>query len=507
MPPSPDSGLVYDRIESNQRRSAVVVALLGIATLLFVGYLAMWLTALVVWLTTQGDSPAGHEVFTAKLLSAALAALAAVPVLSYLGFSSSPRLLLRMVRARPIGPTDEPDLHRVVENLSIAAGLPAPRLYVIEAASPNAFAAGLDPERASLVVTSGLLRLLDRSELEGVIAHEFSHIGNHDTRLNMTTAALVMTLRLPVAALQWVWRAARRGAASSVDQGLAMMGMLVRIVMGAPAVVTFAIFLPAMFWRDFGYLSPVMLLLPVHVFILAPLLAPQVSRAVSREREYLADADAVLLTRNPEALVRALAKISAVYRPAYVHPAIAHLYFTDPSSLGRSRTHPPIQDRIARLAEIARIPLPVVSLAPVSESAEAVEEATPASMPWASFGDSVVTRVIRLDAPAPLLQSPSPDAPVRLQLPESTLLITFEEQGEYLQAVTADRVFGYLQEGVPRSQVDMDPADVQAHLPPPSPQEAAQNKLSESQTVAIIVLLALVFFVVLVWVLLDFIPR
>lgn len=504
--------MLYDRIESNQRKTAVVVALFSAATLLFVGYVAMWFTALVVWLTTDSGSPAGHEVLTFKLLSAALAAIAALPVLAYLGYSSSQRLLLRMVRARRLGPNEEPELQRVVENLSIGAGLPAPSLYVIESPSANAFATGLEPGDSSIVVTRGLLRLLERSELEGVVAHEFSHIGNRDTRLNMVTAALVITLRLPVTALRWIWNAAKWGVMRSGNQFQAAFGLAGFTVVYAPILLMGAIFLPAMFWSEFGYLGPVMLLLPVHVFVLAPLLAPQVARAISREREYLADADSVLLTRNPEGLARALTKIAAASRPAYVHPAVAHLYIADPSGLGqgRSRTHPPVEERVAKLAELARIPLTVLTSAAEAGAKfdQSAEQAIAEPGPFAAFGSlSGITRVVRLNEPASLLQSSSSEAPVRVRLPESTLLITFQREGEFVQAVTADRVFGYLQESVSSSPVDMDPAEVQAHVPPPPPDRTTRDKLSESQAIAVIVLLALVFFVVMLWVLMDFVPR
>jgi heat shock protein HtpX len=505
VPPGPDGGLLYNRIESNRRKTVVVVTLFGAATLLFVGYLAMWFTALVVSLTTGGSSPAGHEVLTAKMLSAALAVISALPLLSYLGYSLSPQLLLRMVRARRIGPNQEPELRRIVENLSIGAGLPAPQIYVIESSAPNAFATGLDPGHASVIVTRGLLRLLERGELEGVIAHEFSHIGNGDTRLNMMTAALAMTLRLPVTALHWLWNAIKKKLNGSPEEFRTTLGLAVYGVALVPILLTFAIFLPAAFWSQLDFLGPVMLLLPVYVFILAPILAPRVSSAVSREREYLADADAVLLTRNPEALARALAKIAAANRPAYANPAVAHLYIADPSgaSQGRSRTHPPVQERIARLAEIGRIPLTVIDSA-----AAAVARTIPEPAAFEAFGDySSNANVVRLSEPARLFQSPSAAAPELASLPESTLLITFAQEGEFIQAVTADRVFGYLHESTRSSPVDMDPADVQAHLPPPPTGEAAGDRLSDSQAVVLIVLFALAFFVVMLWVLLDFVPR
>jgi hypothetical protein len=344
-----------------------------------------------------------------------------------------------------------------------------------------------------------------------VLAHEFSHIGNRDTSLNMTTAALVITLRLPVTALHWLWNAIKRKLNGSPAEFQTTLGLAAYAVLCAPILLTFAIFLPAAFWSELSFLGPVMLLLPVHVFILAPLLAPRASRTVSREREYLADADAVLLTRNPEGLARALAKIAAANRPVYAHPAVAQSYIADPSdpSRSRSRTHPPIEERIARLAEIGRIPLTVLdSAAQAVQGGQDAARTIPEPGAFAAFGGSSESaRVVLLREPASLFQSPSAAAPVRVSLPESTLLITFAQEGEFIQAVTADRVFGYLPESTRSSPVDMDPAEVQAHLAPPPPGEAAQDKLSESQAVVIIVLFALAAFVVMLWLLLDFAPR
>ncbi len=500
--------LIYDRIESNRRKTAVVVSLFVLATFLFVVYVAMWLTAFVVWAATDSHSPAGQEQFTFQLLTAALAAMGALPLVSYLGYSSSPKLLLRMVRARRVGPNQEPELRRTVENLSIGAGLAAPRLYVVESPAPNAFAVGLDAEHASVVVTRGLLRLLEPSELEGVIAHEFSHIGNQDTRLNMVSAALVITLRLPVSVVRGLWSLARYIVNRSEAKIPTAITLLAYSVIGAPAILCLAIFFPVSFWTDFGFLGPAMLLLPLHVFVLAPLLSPRVCSAISRDREYLADADAVLLTRNPEGLARALAKIAAAGRPSYFHAAVAPFYIADPSgpALRGSRTHPPIEERIARLAELARIP--PSALASATRDGASYGQTAEATPPPATFaGSSESIRVFRLNVPAPLLKSPAAGAPIMVQLPESALIIAFEREGDFWQAVTADRVFGYMCIDVSLSPVDMDPADVQAHLPPPPPGQATDDQLTDSQKIAIILLLALAFFVVSSWLLLNFVPR
>ena len=226
-------------------------------------------------------------------------------------------------RARSLPETPRPKRSRILENLSIGAGLPVPKLYVIETSVPNAFAAGMDAEHAVVAVTRGALTLFDHRELEGVFAHELSHIGNQDIRLNTIVATVALFLRIPY--LMFRRELNQRGTITGRNR----FGL----------------------WRlavsPFG----------VYVFFVAPVVAAVIRAAVSREREFLADADAALLTRYPEGLTRALAKIGgAGAAVAGANPAFSHFYFANPVDAGRGwfnrnlmATHPPLAERVERL--------------------------------------------------------------------------------------------------------------------------------------------------------------
>ena len=216
-----------------------------------------------------------------------------------------------------------PELWRMVENLSITAGLPMPRVYIVPDESPNAFAAGRSPKQAIVAVTTGLLERLDEEELEGVLAHEMSHIRNYDVRL-MTWAA---------------------------------------VLAGSIAMIA-GIFTRAMWFgggrRDGGGSNPLVLLAVLAGLILAPIAALLIQMAISRRREYVADASAAELTRYPQGLASALRAISAGAKPSerLGNQAIAHLMIAPPlSARGRTMTvfatHPSTEDRIARLMEMA----------------------------------------------------------------------------------------------------------------------------------------------------------
>jgi len=300
-------------------------------------------------------------------------------IAAWLEYRYATRLVLRAAGAHRVRREDEPDLWRAVENLCIGAGLPLPRIYVIESAAANAFAAGVDPERASLVVTRGLLSLLERRELEAVVAHELSHIGNNDIRLNTTLAALVQTLRLPLSLLFRLHPLVGMGClgVSFLFLSLALVTVVgwvfevVLILFLAPeiadlsqagfdtaevrglllgeAALMFALSL-------YGFL---ILCGPFYVLVGARGLGLLVGRAVSREREFLADADAVLLTRDPEGLALALTKIGAAGGGGpKVDVATAHLYIADPLPARTRwwnrilRSHPPLEERVALLARM-----------------------------------------------------------------------------------------------------------------------------------------------------------
>lgn len=233
----------------------------------------------------------------------------------------SDKIVLRMTGAKPVTREEYPDLWNIVENLSITAGLPMPKVYVISDPAPNAFATGRDPERAVVAATTGLLGMLDRTELEGVMAHELSHVGNRD-----------------------------------------MLVMTVAVVLAGFLAILADLLMRSMMFGGGGdrNKSPVFLVLGIAGIILAPIAAQLIQLAISRKREYLADASGALLTRYPEGLASALEKISSYGRPMKsANHATAHLFISDPfagekQSIGAKignlfQTHPPAHDRINRL--------------------------------------------------------------------------------------------------------------------------------------------------------------
>src|SRR5215210_6220160 len=217
---------------------------------------------------------------------------------------------------------EEKVLFNVVEEMSIASGLPMPKVYIVEDTAPNAFATGRDPEHATVAVTSGLLEKLDRDELQGVIAHEMSHVANFDIRYSMLVGILVgSTVLISDFFLRGLWFSGGRGGRRGGDGG--------------------------------NQLQLIMMLIAIVLAILAPLFARLLQLSISRQREFLADATAVRLTRNPSGLADALQKIGGdreVLEAA--NRATAHLYIVNPiktfekRSKGLFSTHPPIEERI-----------------------------------------------------------------------------------------------------------------------------------------------------------------
>lgn len=234
----------------------------------------------------------------------------------------SDRIVLAMSKATPVAHDDNPELYHLVENLCIVAGLPLPQIYLIDDSAPNAFATGRDPEHAVIAVTSGLLGKLERSELEGVLAHELSHVGNRDILLSTVVVVLVGV----VALLADYFRHFLWWGGSDNDQR------------GGNALI---------------------MVLAILLSLLAPLFATLIQLAISRKREFLADADGALLTRYPEGLASALEKIAADQEPLEVaNRATAHLYIASPfkgSEVSKLlSTHPPIAERIAALRGMDR---------------------------------------------------------------------------------------------------------------------------------------------------------
>jgi heat shock protein HtpX len=245
-------------------------------------------------------------------------------VMNIVSYWYSDRIVLTLAGARPATREEFFDLYTVVENLSITAGLPTPKIYVVEDVSPNAFATGRDKDHAVVCATTGLLAILDRSELEGVIAHELSHIGNRDMLLSTVVVVLVGFIAI---ASDMFMRSLLWGGMRRSDD------------------------------REEGNAGAVLMIIGIVLAVLAPLIATLIQLAISRKREFLADASGALLTRYPEGLARALEKISARGLPlAHQSSAIAHLYIADPTAGKKTSyiaklfmTHPPVEERIEAL--------------------------------------------------------------------------------------------------------------------------------------------------------------
>lgn len=244
-------------------------------------------------------------------------------VMNIVSYWYSDKIVLRMNRARPADGPEFLELNRIVENLAITAGLPKPSVYIIDEAAPNAFATGRDPKHAVVAVTRGLMAQLDRSELEGVLAHELSHIGNRD--MLVSTVAVVLA--------------------------------------GCIAIVS-DMFLRAMWWgggrrsNDNRGGSAIFLVLGIVAAILAPLAASLIQLAISRKREFVADSSGALLTRYPEGLASALTKIAKDRTPMRIaNNATAHLWLEDPFNDQPKTnwfhklfmTHPPVEERVRAL--------------------------------------------------------------------------------------------------------------------------------------------------------------
>jgi heat shock protein HtpX len=301
---------LYEQIARNKRRTVVLI----VGALVFAGGLG-YLFGLLLNVGIAG----------------LIVALVIVGAMSWYSYMYGDRLVLRTSRARKVTEEEEPRLHNIVEGLAIAAGLPKPEVYVIPEKSPNAFATGRDPQHSSIAATQGLLDTMNRVELEGVIGHEMSHVRDRDILLGTVVATLVGAVVLIAEfMLRWFWWGGMGGRGRDREggnQGFAILA-LVGIVL---ALVT-------------------------------PFFAQIIKLAMSRRREYLADAEGAMLTRYPPGLASALRKIAADTTPMRVaNNATAHLWLSQPSRTpGESNhwfetlfsTHPPIQDRIRILEEM-----------------------------------------------------------------------------------------------------------------------------------------------------------
>jgi heat shock protein HtpX len=244
-------------------------------------------------------------------------------LMSFVSYWYSDKIVLKISRARLIKEEDNRELYHIVENLCITAGLPMPKIYLIEERAMNALATGRNPQHAVVAITSGLLEKLDRSELEGVISHELSHIGNRDILLSTVVVVLVGFVAL---LSDFFMRSMFFGGFGRRDN------------------------------RDSGQAGGILMFIGIALAVLSPIAVTLIQLAISRNREYLADATGTLLTRYPAGLISALQKISKDSTPLKVaNKATNHLWISEPKKSkisGWFMTHPPIEERIKRLREI-----------------------------------------------------------------------------------------------------------------------------------------------------------
>lgn len=294
---------MYEQISSNKRKSFFLI--LFFLVLIFA----------LGWLFGQITDLGSYALIPAAIIAVLMT------IGSYYG---SDKIVLAVSRARPVTREEYPYLYNVVEGLAIAAGLPKPRCYIIDDTAPNAFASGRNPENSVIVVTKGLLEKLNRAELEGVIAHEMSHIKNYDVLVQ--TLAVVM-VGVVVLLSDWILRSFFWGGGRRRSRD-----------------------------KRGGNAGSILIVVALVLAVLAPLFAQLLKLAVSRKREYLADANGALLTRYPPGLASALKKLSADKEPLEVaNKATAHLYIVNPLKDIKGKmnalfsTHPPIEKRIELL--------------------------------------------------------------------------------------------------------------------------------------------------------------
>jgi heat shock protein HtpX len=244
-------------------------------------------------------------------------------VMNFGSYWFSDKIVLKMYRAKEVSPHEEPELHSIVTELAQRARIPKPKIYVIPSENPNAFATGRNPENAAVAVTEGIRRILNREELEGVLAHELSHVKNRDILISSIAATLAGVVMLVASWARWAAIFGGIGRGDDDDSG---------------GIIRFLL-----------------------VAILAPLAAMLIQLAISRSREYLADATGAEISGNPSGLASALGKLNDASRriPMDTNPSTAHMFIVNPLSgrslMGLFSTHPPIEKRVARLKEMSGI--------------------------------------------------------------------------------------------------------------------------------------------------------
>ena len=304
---------MHEQIAANKRKT-VLLFVVAIAFTALIGYAI------------------GFLFFRGGVAGVVIATVLAV-VLSLGSYFAGDRIVLASTGAREVTAEQEPRLHNIVEGIAIAAGVPKPRVYVVPEQAPNAFATGRDPQHSSIAVTQGLLDIMNRVELEGVIGHEMSHVLDRDILVGTVVATVVgaAVLMSEFFMRSWFWSGGRMGGRRDGGDG----GGVITLVLFAVGIV---------------------------LLILAPLAGQLIKLSVSRNREYLADAQGVLLTRYPPGLISALEKIrDAPHAMRSANNATAHLWLEQPSRVPGQETstmeklfstHPPIEERIQRLKEM-----------------------------------------------------------------------------------------------------------------------------------------------------------
>jgi heat shock protein HtpX len=353
--------LVFDRIDANRRKTFLLLGVFAVLLLPFALYVAQFIV-FILGMFILPLLPGWQDLTDTQGLVYALVGFCTlwlVALTAYLVYYNSSRLAQRISGARPLGPGEGGELRRIVENLCIGSGLPPPRLMVLDSNALNALSFGLAPEDATLAVTQGLLKAMDRRELEGVIAQELSQIGNHDILLSTVLATLVSMMISPLRSLKIFFEGP--GRTLSKDSGargcLYLLGgyLAISFLMGLLGLILFA-GTPG-YWVIFG-----IIIFTFFILYGAPVICLLIYRAVSREREFLADANAVLLTRNPAGLAQALAKLNVGgHAQMPVNPATANLYIVNPLPAGHRfwdrllSSHPPVDERINMLGRMGGV--------------------------------------------------------------------------------------------------------------------------------------------------------
>lgn len=295
---------MYSQIDANKRKTRLLIGIF-LAFIIAIGYV--------------------FSIYTDAGYGALVLAVIVSSTMSIVSYYHADKIALKSTGAKEISKEDNPYVYRMVENLCITAGMPIPKVHIINSSALNAFATGRDPEHASIAITTGLIDALENEELEGVIAHELSHVKNYDIRVMTVVVVLVGTIAL---LSDFFFRIRLFGGGNNNDN------------------------------RGGGQLGAIMAIVGVVLLILSPIIAELIKLAISRKREYLADASGALLTRYPEGLARALEKIGNSKVPLQTaNAATAHLFISEPKKESKVKnlfsTHPPIQERINKLRGMA----------------------------------------------------------------------------------------------------------------------------------------------------------